>query len=52
MALVFTVRDTGTNELFEVEVEPSEDFHNSVVHPLLVACRPLGEWLHDHTEPG
>jgi hypothetical protein len=26
--------------------------HNVVVHPLLVLCPPLGDWLHDRTAPG
>jgi hypothetical protein len=26
--------------------------HNLVAHPLLVLFPPLGEWLHDHTDPG
>lgn len=25
--------------------------HNVVAHPLLVLCPPLGQWLHDRTEP-
>ena len=25
--------------------------HNLVAHPPLVLCPPLGEWLHDRTEP-
>jgi hypothetical protein len=26
--------------------------HNVIAHPLLVLCPPLGEWLHDRTDPG
>lgn len=29
----------------------SRFIHNVVAHPLLVLCPPLGEWLHDRTEP-
>lgn len=25
--------------------------HNTVAHPLLVLCPPVGEWLHDRTIP-
>lgn len=25
--------------------------HNLLAHPLLILCPPLGEWLHERTEP-
>lgn len=25
--------------------------HNVIAHPLLVLCPPLGEWLHERTQP-
>ncbi len=25
--------------------------HNVIAHPLLVLCPPLGEWLHERTDP-
>jgi hypothetical protein len=52
MALDITVVDDETGERFDGSIPDSEDFHNAIVHPMLVAYRPLGEWLHAHTEPG
>lgn len=25
--------------------------HNTIAHPLLILCPPLGRWLHDRTAP-
>lgn len=29
----------------------SRALHNCLAHPLLILCPPLGEWLHERTEP-
>ena len=29
----------------------SRFLHNVVAHPLLVLCPPVGEWLHERTDP-
>lgn len=48
--------DPSAHEWHEVVPPPVTGWigrflHNVIAHPLLVLCPPLGEWLHERTEP-
>ena len=43
--------ETVDRETHEVSGRLGRFAHNVIAHPLLVLCPPIGEWLHERTEP-
>jgi hypothetical protein len=38
-------------EQYELDLDSDRAIHSVFAHPLLILCPPLGEWLHERTEP-